>query len=106
EPEYTKLSTYQHNYTVTFQGVRHSLERWLLMDEGAFTFPYFGTLSEYMFMFLERVNSVDSGWTAGDLEELDPVAIDFDKVDCYSALNMIAEAFECEYQLIGKQITI
>lgn len=103
-PIWTRSHVYK--YDIRFEGHRHSLERWLLMDEGALTFDYFGSLEEYTSMFLERLNSVDSGWTADFDKNLDPVLVSFDEIDCYSALNDIAEAFGCEWDIVGKKITI
>lgn len=106
EPNVSKLSSLQYSTTVVFQGLRHSLERYILKDEGALTFDYFGTLSDFLLMFLESINASDSGWTLGEVEETEPTSISFDRVDCFSALNMIAQAFSCEWQIVGKQITV
>ncbi|WP_313234236.1 phage tail protein [Sphingobacterium multivorum] len=93
-------------YTFIFEGVRHSLSRYLIKDEGSYIINYSDTLESYMFMFLESLNSNDSGWTLGDLEEVEPFTLTFDKVDHLTALNMIAEACKCEWQLKKKVISI
>ncbi len=93
-------------YSITFQGQRHTLSRFLLKDEGALTFDYSDSLENYMFMFLESINSVDSGWTVGELDEVEPFTLTFEKVDHLTALNMIAEACKCEWQLKNKAIYI
>ena len=104
EPNVKRDHLYQ--YDVIFEGHRHTLARFILKDEGAFTFSYVGKPDDFMFMFLECVNSVDSGWTLGEIEELEDVTIDFDKVDCLSALTMIAQAFEAEWDIRGKVISL
>jgi hypothetical protein len=105
DPTFTKSHLYQ--YEIRFEGQRHSLARWLIMDEGALTFDYFGDASDYIFMLLERLNEVDSGWTAEEVETgLDPVAVSFDEVDCYSALNDIAQALGCEWDIVSKSISL
>lgn len=106
EPNVSKLSSLQYSTTVVFQGLRHTWERYILKDEGALTFDYFGTLSDFLLMFLESINNSDSGWTLGEIEVTEPSSLSFDRVDCFSALNMIAQAFSCEWQIIGKQITV
>lgn len=106
DPMRKKISRHEYQLEVTFQGVRHSLERYLLKDEGAIAFDYFGDLSDFMFMYLECVSEVESGWTLGEIEQTDPVSISFEMIDCFSALNMIAQAFECEWQIVGKEISI
>lgn len=106
EPQYTQSGGNVFDYVVTFQGPRHTLERFKLKDEGAFVFDYLGDLNDYMFMFLECLNSVDSGWSVGELEAVEPFALEFNKIDCLSALNDIAEASKCEWQIINKEITV
>jgi len=106
EPNVSKLSSFQYSTSVVFQGLRHTLERYILKDEGALTFDYFGTLDDFMFMFLESVNQSDSGWTLGEIQVTEPTSISFDRVDCFSALNMIAQTFSCEWQIVGKQISV
>ncbi|WP_099369591.1 phage tail protein [Sphingobacterium sp. 1.A.5] len=106
EPGVSKLSSFQYSTTIVFQGLRHTLERYILKDEGTLTFDYFGTLSDFLLMFLESINASDSGWTFGEVEVTEPSSLSFDRVDCFSALNMIAQAFSCEWQIVGKQITV
>lgn len=104
DPERTL--THLKEYNLTFQGQRHTLERFILKDEGKATFDYFGELDVFMSMFLEYVNSVDAGWSIGELDATEPTSLRFDKVDCYSALNDIAQAFAYEWQIKGKVISI
>lgn len=106
EPGLAKLSSLQYSTTVVFQGLRHSLERYMLKDEGALTFDYFGNLSDFLLMFMESVNLSDSGWTLGEVEVTEPTSLSFDRVYCFTALNMIAQAFSCEWQIVGKQISV
>src|SRR5690606_17332877 len=106
EPKRTKVSSMLYETEVTFEGHRHTLSRFLLKDEGAISFDYFGSLEDFMFMFLESINSDDSGWTLGDIDPTEPVALSFDKEYCFSALNMIAQAFGFEWQIRGKVISV
>ena len=97
---------YHYQYDVIFEGQRHTLSRFLLKDEGAFTFGYTGAPDDFMFMFLECVNAVDSGWTIGQIDDLEPVTTEFDKIDCLSALSVIAEAYKAEWDIVGKTISL
>lgn len=97
---------HQFEYNIKFQGQRHTLSRFLIKDEGALVFDYSDTLETFMFMFIESINSVDSDWTVGDLEAVEPFTVSFDKVDHLTALNMIAEACKCEWQIKDKTISI
>ena len=104
EPEVTR--SHKLDYTIRFEGARHSLSRFIIKDEGALTFDYFADLETYMFMFLESINASDSGWTVGEIEEVEPFALEFDQIDHLSALNVIAEACKCEVGFNGKEISI
>ena len=106
DPKRAKVSSLQYDTEVTFEGHRHTLARFLLKDEGAISFDYFGSLDEFMYMFLESVNGDDSGWTLGDIDTSEPVGLTFDKTDCFSALNMIAQAFGFEWQIRNKVISV
>lgn len=97
---------HQFEYNIKFQGQRHTLSRFLIKDEGALVFDYSDTLETFMFMFIESINSVDSGWKIGELEAVEPFTVSFDKVDHLTALNMIAEACKCEWQIKNKTISI
>lgn len=105
-PEYSKESNNSHLYQVTFQGVRHNLSRYVLKHLGSLKFDYTATLSGYANMFISFVNTMDSGWSVGDIEDIEPFYLVFDKVDCLSAVTMIAEAAGCEWQLVGKTLHI
>jgi len=106
DPKRIKVSSLQYDTEVTFEGHRHTLSRFLLKDEGAISFDYFGSLDEFMYMFLESINGDDSGWTLGDIDTSEPVGLMFDKTDCFSALNMIAQAFGFEWQIRNKVISV
>lgn len=106
DPKKAKISSSLYSYDITFEGQRHSLNRFLLKHLGAIKFDYFGDLEGYLSMYLDCINSVDSGWILGDIEATEPVSISFDKSYCLDALNTIAQAFNCEWQIIGKEIIV
>ncbi|MEN5235796.1 phage tail protein [Sphingobacterium faecium] len=93
-------------YEVKFEGERHTLSRFLLKQSGKFTFSYFGTTDEYLFMLLDCLNDVDEGWTKGYVDDLGRVGLSFDEVDCFSALTMIADEFKGEWDIVGKTISL
>ncbi|MGV6945050.1 hypothetical protein [Sphingobacterium kyonggiense] len=103
-----KISSFDYRGQIVFQGLRHRLSRWIIDDEGKVIFNYSATLDDFMFMFLESLNSkdVDGGWTAPDLDVVDVFSIDFDCTNFWDAINMIAEGAGCEWQLKGKAFSI
>lgn len=93
-------------YDLTFEGPRHTLSRFFLKQSGSMTFSYTGSSDDFMYMFLQSVNSSDSGWTLGEIEDMESVTIDFDKTYCLDALTMIAQEFEAEWDIKGKVISL
>ncbi|MDM1048065.1 phage tail protein [Sphingobacterium hotanense] len=106
DPDYKKVSNKEHSYVITFEGERHSLRHYYLQDEGDMNFDYTDNLLGFMNMFLECLNMFDPDWTLGEIEDLEPQTITFDKQDCLSALNMISETFNCEWQIRGKVLNV
>lgn len=103
-----KIHSRLFRYEAVFEGVRHSLKRWILQDEGSVIFPYTADLETYMMMFLESVNAKDpeGGWSIGELEPVEPFTLSFRLTNHLDALNMIAQGAGCEWQMVGKQISI
>src|SRR5690606_22412566 len=50
EPDITINHVYA--YSVTFQGHRHTLERFILKDEGSLVFDYTGQLDDFLAMYI------------------------------------------------------
>lgn len=103
-----KVHSRLFRYEAVFEGVRHSLKRWILQDEGSVIFPYTADLETFMMMFLESVNAKDpeGGWGIGELEPVDPFTLSFRLTNHLDALNMIVQGAGCEWQMVGKQISI
>lgn len=107
-PDNKKLSSNLFQYDFVFQGPRHSLVRWIIQDEGAIIFPYDGDLESHMFMFIESLNAKDpdADWSLGELEQVEVFHLDYRANNFWDALNMIAEASGCEWQIRGKVISV
>lgn len=103
-----KIHSRLFRYEAVFEGVRHSLKRWILQDESSLIFPYTADLETFMIMFLESVNAKDpeGGWSIGELEQVEPFTLSFRMTNHLDALNMIAQGAGCEWQMAGKQISI
>lgn len=103
-----KVHSRLFRYEAIFEGVRHSLKRWILQDEGAVIFPYTADLETFMYMFVGSVNARDpeGGWSIGELEQVEPFTLSFRMTDHLAALNMIAQGAGCEWQMVGKQISV
>jgi len=101
-----KQSSRLFDYELEFEGPAYTLYNKLYQDEGSSTFSYFGTPEEFLLLLLTNINSLDSGWTIGDVEELEPIFIDFDGENCRQALTKIGDEFGLEYIIRGKEISL
>src|SRR5690606_37876802 len=68
------------------------------------------SLTEKPQMFLQRLvenlNSRDSGWSIGSYVDSPEKTLSFNHNYCNEALKMIADAFETEFEIVGKVISL
>ncbi|MGJ1339851.1 hypothetical protein, partial [Sphingobacterium multivorum] len=105
-PSFTNLGDFKKNYTITFEDETAGLYDQPLVDEGDVTFSYFGDAAVLLSLILTNINTLNSGWTAGVVDSVEPQHFEFDNVHCLSALNTIAEAFGLEWKIKNKVITL
>lgn len=98
--------SHEFEYTITFSGWREQLKRWIFSHLDQRNFDYFGDLQDYLNLFVEKLNEFDSGWSVGELEVVEPFALNFDKVDFLTALTMICQACGCEWDMKEKEFTV
>ncbi|WP_164126116.1 phage tail protein [Sphingobacterium luzhongxinii] len=105
-PTYTNKGTALRSYVLTFEGRRATLYEQPLVDEGDVTFSYFGDASDLLSLILSNINQLDAGWTAGEVDVVEPLAFEFDNVSCLAALDAVAEAFGLEWKIKQRVITL
>ncbi|UCS94857.1 phage tail protein [Echinicola marina] len=93
-------------YNIIFEAEIYTLYNKILMDEGSAIFTYFGTPEEFLTLLINNINSIDSDWTLGDVEAMEPKFISFQGDSCRSALTRIAETFKLEYKVKNKEISL
>lgn len=129
-PTYTEIPT---GAWCEFQGERYTLnqpakvvkhnskhfEYTLIMDsEGAnlknykfrnpndktLKFPFTASPRYHIQILVDCLNMIDSGWQVGTTIEANEKLISYNHNNCLETLDMIAKAFETEYEIIGKTI--
>ena len=105
-PGCIKSGSNYFEYSISFESELYKLYNKKFMDEGAQTFSYYGTASDLIDLVVDNINSIDSGWSAGTIDDTDPVLINFDNVTCRDALTQIAQQFGLEFYLSGKTINL
>ncbi|WGQ12988.1 phage tail protein [Sphingobacterium faecium] len=105
-PTYTNNGEFSRSYVITFEGHRATLYDQPLVDEGDIEFNYYGDAVDLLNLVLTNINTLDAGWTAGEVETVEPQAFEFDNVSCLEALNTIAEKFGLEWKIKQRVITL
>ena len=108
----TKTSRFNYKYEMQMISSQYSLSRaqYMFYDsnnelrEGEFSIT--GNADVFIDLLIKNINRIDSGWTKGGVINTGTKTITFSKSDCGSALAAIADAFETEYYVTGKKVTL
>jgi len=73
---------------------------------GAKSFTYFGNLFSHLTLLISNINEIDLGWTIAFAEDTEEIYISYDKDNCRTALTKIAAAFNLEYDVDERAITV
>ncbi|ODM52220.1 hypothetical protein BFF93_15670 [Elizabethkingia meningoseptica] len=108
-PTTEQRSTKEWQYTLTFKSVKYRLTdvSMLFYDElNNLTVPTFnimGTAEKMIDLVITNANRDQSGWTKGIIDNTETKLVDFDDVNCLSALAKIADEFKLEYWIDADQ---
>ena len=106
--ELTKKSTREYEYTLNMEAYQGMLHIYVVKDttSGRTDFSFVGKPAAYAGLFARIMNINDSGWSAGNCDDLTEIATTFSGETVYDAINSVSEAFQTEWQVSGKVITI
>lgn len=95
-------------YTVTFSADQDKAKKWKFRNtvDGRLRFSLTAKPHEHLQMFVDNMNRRDSGWTIGECITDTEKLVTYDHDYCYTALSKIASAFETEYEINGKQVSL
>ena len=95
-------------YTVTFSADQDKAKKWKFRNtvDGRLRFSLTAKPHEHLQMFIDNMNRRDSGWTIGECITDTEKLVTYDHDYCYTALSKIASAFETEYEINGKQVSL
>lgn len=103
-PSVSKEGEHLYKYNITFESVLYRLHDKKLRHLNNRTFQDFGNPAAFAQLVVDNINEIDSGWTVGLCDDLDPKTINFNGQTCRAALDTIAEAFGLEWDVTGKVI--
>jgi hypothetical protein len=101
-----KHNSFSFEYTLTMDSEGANLKNYKFRNPNDKTlkFPFTASPRYHIQILADCLNMIDSGWTLGTTIEAPEKLISYNHNNCLEALDMIAKAFETEYEIIGKTI--
>lgn len=104
--DYDEVSDVEFRYQLIFEGVIYNLidKMYVDVERNSDRFSLTATLQEFVDLLAVNMNSVDPGWSAGEIPETERKNLTFESVSCREVLNRLATEFGVEYYLKGRKI--
>lgn len=101
-----KHNTRHFEYTLTMDSESVNLKNYKFRNPNDKTlkFPFTASPRYHIQILVDCLNIIDSGWQVGNCIEASEKLISYNHNNCLEALEMIAKAFETEYEINGKTI--
>ena len=101
-----KHNSRHFEYTLTMHSEGANLKNYKFRNPNDKTlkFPFTASPRYHIQILVDCLNMIDSGWQVGTTIEANEKLISYNHNNCLEALDMIAKAFETEYEIIGKTI--
>ena len=101
-----KHNTRNFEYTLTMDSEGANLKNYKFRNPNDKTlkFPFTASPRYHVQILVDCLNMIDSGWQVGNCIESSEKLVSYNHNNCLEALDMIAKAFETEYEIIGKTI--
>ena len=107
EPATFKMVHSRHfEYTLTMDSVQSRLRKFRMrtIADGELKFDFTGRPQDHLKLLVDNLNLRDKGWTVGEYADKVEKHVAFNYTTCAEALNMMADAFETEWEIVGKCI--
>ena len=101
-----KHNTRNFEYTLTMDSEGANIKNYKFRNPNDKTlkFPFTASPRYHVQILVDCLNMIDSGWQVGNCIEASEKLVSYNHNNCLEALDMIAKAFETEYEIIGKTI--
>ena len=101
-----KHNSFSFEYTLTMDSEGANLKNYKFRNPNDKTlkFPFTASPHYHVQILVACLNMIDSGWQVGNCIEASEKLVSYNHNNCLEALDMIAKAFETEYEIIGKTI--
>lgn len=108
-PENLKMHhTRLFEYVVTMEAYQSRAKHWKFKNtvDGRLKFPLTAKPHEHLQMFVDNMNLRDNGWTMGECVQGVEHLISYDHNYCIDALQMMANEFDTEWEIINKRVSL
>lgn len=106
-PDITKLNNSTFQYKIDFEHSLYNLKKKLFISsDGLADFSYNGTAEDFITNIVASINEIDSGWTVGTVDTTTEQTLQFANESCHAALIRVAEAFNLEWTIVSKAISL
>lgn len=108
-PEALKMHHTRHyEYTLTMDSPQAKLKLWRLRNvvDGRLKFSLTAQPREHLQQLIDNLNRRESGWNIGACIAGAEVLVNYDHVDCMTALQRMAEEMKTEWHIEGRTISI
>jgi len=102
------VNSENYEYTVTFKSAQANLTQYKFRNtvDRRLSFNLTAKPQEHLQMLVDNLNNRESGWAVGDYVDLTETLVSYDHTSCFDALNLIADAFKTEWEIVGKTISL
>ena len=108
-PEALKMQHTRHfDYTIELEGEQGKMSIWKFRNpiDGRLRFSLTARPKEHLQMLVDNLNRRDTGWTVGECIESAERVVNYEHAFCRDALALMAKAFDTEYEIVGKRISL
>lgn len=108
-PEALKMHHTRHyEYTLTMDSPQAKLKLWRLRNvvDGRLKFSLTAQPREHLQQLIDNLNRRESGWNIGACIAGAEVLVNYDHVDCMTALQRMAEEMKTEWHIDGRTISL
>lgn len=108
EPQsFKKINDKNFYYTLKFSSVQNLMSNYKIKDtSGRLKFPFTAKPQEHLQLIVDNMNVNDSGWTVGSYITGVEKLISHNHANCLEALVSLAQEFDTEWEIIGKEISL
>lgn len=105
---FRKNGTRRFEYTLILESGQSRLKKYRFRDVTSkkLKFSLTGKPEMHLKFLVDNLNKRESGWAVGEVLDATEKVLSYNHIDCFAAMNMIANEFETEWEVVGKTIHI